>query len=272
MRIAIRHETRYDYKREVEYTSQLLRLTPQNHDGQHVVRWTVISGSDRPLACIDDGYGNVIHMLTHNRRHDGTVAIAEGEVETTETQGIVCGAVERVPPMYFLRQTPATMPDPAIVALARSIPTDLDPVARLHRLMLTIRHRVDYEVGATSATTTAAEALARTRGVCQDHTHIFLAAARAMGVPARYVSGYLATGRGCQTEEAGHAWAEAYVEWLGWIGFDVANRVCPTDAHVRIAIGLDSLEAAPVRGVRRGGAGESLSVTLRMKVDPDGQQ
>jgi transglutaminase-like putative cysteine protease len=262
--ILIRHETRYDFDRAVDHTTQLLRLTPQNHTGQIVVRWRVSCGQERALTRCDDGYGNVVHLVSRNERHTFTTAIAEGEVETSDTNGIVRGAVERLPPIYFLRTTPATTPDAAILALARSMPSEPDTVSRLHRLMLTIRHRVDYEVGATTATTSAADALATARGVCQDHAHIFLAAARSIGVPARYVSGYLAGGGRREPEDAGHAWAEAYVEDLGWVGFDVANRICPTEAYVRVAIGLDAQEAAPIRGVRRGPVDESLKVALHV--------
>jgi transglutaminase-like putative cysteine protease len=86
-----------------------------------------------------------------------------------------------------------------------------------------------------------------------------------LGFRARYVSGYLANGRGVASGDAGHAWAEAYVDWLGWVGFDVANRICPTDAYVRVAVGLDAMEAAPVRGIRRGGSDESMSVSLAVR-------
>jgi transglutaminase-like putative cysteine protease len=100
--------------------------------------------------------------------------------------------------------------------------------------------------------------------VCQDLAHIFIASARAMGLPARYVSGHLARSDGQIDQEAAHAWCEAYVEDLGWVGFDPANGVCPTEAYVRVAIGLDYLGAAPVRGSRYGGDGERLDVRLRV--------
>src|SRR5690606_33159414 len=106
----------------------------------------------------------------------------------------------------------------------------------------------------TAVTTTAAQAFGLKRGVCQDLTHIFLAAARAMGTPARYVSGHLYRAEGSAGQAAGHApghaWAEAHVPGLGWIGFDPAGGLCTTEAHVRVAIGLDHLGAAPVRGSR----------------------
>jgi transglutaminase-like putative cysteine protease len=130
-------------------------------------------------------------------------------------------------------------------------------------MMGAIRDRVDYRVGATSAATTASEALTAGEGVCQDHAHIFIAACRAADVPARYVTGYLLMSDAApETHDAHHAWAEAWVEGLGWIGFDVANRICPTDHYVRMATALDAYYAAPVRGTRRGGEAERLEVAV----------
>jgi transglutaminase-like putative cysteine protease len=108
----------------------------------------------------------------------------------------------------------------------------------------------------------AAEAFGIKRGVCRDLTHIFIAAARCLGIPARYIAGYLQLADGTVEQEAGHAWAEAFVPDLGWVGFDAANGVSPTDAYVRVAVGLDSLGAAPVRGTRYGAGGESLHVAI----------
>jgi transglutaminase-like putative cysteine protease len=116
-------------------------------------------------------------------------------------------------------------------------------------------------VGATTVMTTAAEALAKGSGVCQDHAHVFIAVARLLGLPARYVSGYLWQG-GSETASASHAWAEAHVPDFGWLGFDPANNICPTEKYVRVAIGLDYGEAAPVRGIRRGAADEVLTVAV----------
>jgi transglutaminase-like putative cysteine protease len=129
---------------------------------------------------------------------------------------------------------------------------------------------MEYDTAPTYATTTAAEAFALKRGVCQDLTHIFIAAARSLNVPARYVGGYFRRDDGVVAQDAGHAWAEAFVPGLGWVAFDAANGMCATDAHVRVAVGLDFLGAAPVRGMRYGGAGEKLAVSVH--VDQAGLQ
>ena len=135
----------------------------------------------------------------------------------------------------------------------------------LHALMAEIHGRVAYEIGATHAHTTAAEAFADGRGVCQDHAHIFIAAARSAGIPARYVTGYLVTGMGASSTAA-HAWAEALVPDLGWVGFDPANATCPTENYVRVAAGLDAASVAPIRGSRRGGNGERMRVEVRVEI------
>jgi len=139
-----------------------------------------------------------------------------------------------------------------------------DPIDRMHVLMNAVRDKVDYAIGVTNAHTSAAEALSDGQGVCQDHAHIFISAARVMGVPARYVNGYFLTETD-EPSEAHHAWAEAYIEGLGWLGFDPANRICPTDHYVRLACGLDAGSAAPIRGTRRGGTDEVLDVLVEVQ-------
>jgi transglutaminase-like putative cysteine protease len=179
---------------------------------------------------------------------------------------VVRGAAERFPPEAFLRETPLTAPSPELCdladRLARTDPGDI--IARLHRLMAEIGEAMAFEIDTTQTGTTAAEAFAQKRGVCQDFSHVFVAAARRMGAPARYVSGHLAREGEAVEQDAAHAWAEAWVPDLGWIGFDAANGVCPTSSYVRVAIGLDYLGAAPVRGSRAGGGAETMDVRLRV--------
>jgi transglutaminase-like putative cysteine protease len=127
-----------------------------------------------------------------------------------------------------------------------------------------VRDRVEYVAGVTDAHTGAAEALADGKGVCQDHAHIFISAVRTLGIPARYVTGYLVLDAP-SASEAHHAWAEAWVEGLGWVGFDVANRICPTERYVRLAAGLDAGYAAPIIGSRRGGSTEKLDVSVEVQ-------
>ena len=263
MLISIRHVTRYTYAEPANYTIQSLRLTPASFDGQRVIDWQVRTAGAGPPLTFKDGFGNVVNLVTINAPHQELVIEASGRVETQDSNGVVTGLAKITPPRVFLKETPQTKPDAAIRALAASV-EDKDPLERLHALLGAVRDRVDYVPGATDAHTGAAEALADGKGVCQDHTHIFIAAARTLGIPARYVTGYLMLTEPV-TSQAHHAWAEVWVESLGWVGFDVANRVCPTDWYVRLAAGLDAGYAAPVVGSRRGGAAEKLDVSVEVQ-------
>ncbi len=263
MHITIDHETVYGYDVPVSYSIQSLRLTPQPYDGQAVRSWWINVEGAGTLHRFTDSYGNVTHTLVLDRPHREVRVRVRGQVVTAETGGLVTGTIETFPPVFYLRPTPCTKADGALDALARSS-RDGGVLDSLHRLMMALRDAIDYRTGETDVMTTAAEALANGAGVCQDHAHAFIAAARSIGVPARYVSGYLLSSDEGTEGEAAHAWAEALVPDLGWVGFDVANRVCATDRHVRVAIGLDYQSAAPVRGIRRGGGEESLSVAVRV--------
>lgn len=266
MRIQIHQETIYRYETAANYSMQLLRLRPVDNGGQQVLSWRFVAPSFARVTEARDAYGNILQTLYIERLHDEVTLAVHGEVETKDTGGVLQGTHEPFPPLFFLRQTELSAPDDAIRALGESAraASDGSPLDLAHRLMDAVRDAVDYRIGETHAATTAAEALAHGYGVCQDHTHVFISAARLAGLPARYVSGYLWV-EGDTEYEASHAWAEAYIEDLGWVGFDVANRICPTDAHVRVACGLDYLETAPARGLRRGGGGETMEV--RLKVD-----
>jgi transglutaminase-like putative cysteine protease len=266
MRITISHETTYHYAAAPSGVIQMLRLTPRNHDGQYVINWRIEISEDSQLFEHEDAFGNITHWFTAEGPFDVLRVLVEGEVETQATDGVVRGAVERFPPSLYLRETPLTHADSAILAFVRALPpvSAADPLSVLHALLTLVHREIGYDTDPTHPGTTAPEAFALRRGVCQDLTHVFIAAARSLGVPARYVGGYLLRDDGAVRQEAGHAWAEAFVAGLGWVAFDPANGICATDAYVRVAVGLDYLGAAPVRGTRYGGAGEVLAVAVHV--------
>ncbi len=263
MRIRLSHLTTYVYETPAKSVIQLLRLTPRSHDGQHVVRWRVEIDADAKLNKGEDALGNLTHTVYVAGPLSKLTVTVTGEIETWETHGVVRGGVERFDPQVFLRETPLTEPSLEIEAFARDAagPSG-DPLARLHALMSAVHGSVAFDTAPTSTVTTAVEAFTLKRGVCQDLSHVFIAAARALDIPARYVSGHLARLDGVVEQEAAHAWAEAFVPGLGWVGFDPANEVCPTPNYIRVAIGLDYLGAAPVRGSRNGGGREAMDVKL----------
>jgi transglutaminase-like putative cysteine protease len=218
-----------------------------------------------------DGFGNIVHVLSVTEAHEEVRLSVAGEVWTQETSGVLPQEPEPFSPMFFANETPLTKADEAIRDFAEGYRAGAagDRLATLHDLMGDLHKRVRYRIGVTDAASPAADAFAKGEGVCQDHAHIFLSACRVLAVPARYISGYLWADSDEGTYDANHAWAEAFIDDLGWVSFDVANCVAATEAYVRVAHGRDYLDAAPVRGLRRGGGSEDLSVSVRVS---QGQQ
>lgn len=267
MRLSIRHRTQYRYAEPALRVTQALRLWPAAVDGMRVFGWKV-SVDGRPLRTITtDGFANPVATHTTDGAVDGVRIDVEGMVEIEDRQGIVSGTIERLPDPYFLIETPLTHVDSSIRAMVAELPADGEAIARMHALCNHVRDRLDYVPGQTDAETTASEALAHGAGVCQDHAHLLAAAARTLGFPARYVSGYLSAGVDGD-EAASHAWTEILLPDIGWIGFDAANRICPNEHYVRIACGRDYRDAAPVRGVHQGGRAESLEVSVSISESP----
>ena len=187
MRIRISHETVYCYESPPAGVIQVLRLTPRNHDGQYVTDWRIDLSQECRLDSHEDAFGNLTHTFAAAGPFTELAVLVEGEVETEDTQGLVRGAIERFPPTLFLRETALTTPDPAIADYARALRDQAgdDALAILHALLERLHRDVVYDTEPTHAATTASEAFALRRGVCQDHAHIFIAVARTLGIPAR---------------------------------------------------------------------------------------
>lgn len=264
MHIHVCHETTYHYEQPVRSLVQVLRLTPRSHESQHVRHWQIEPSAGGALRMREDSLGNITHVFSAEGPLQTLSLRVTGAVETHDVHGFVRGTVERVPDLFYLRSTHLAQADEALALFATEAAGDVaaDPLAALHRLLAALHAEVAFDTAPTTASTTAAEAFALRRGVCQDLTHIFIACCRHLDIPARYVSGYFHRADGVIRQEAGHAWAEAKVPGFGWIGFDPANGICTTDAHIRVAIGLDYLGAAPIRGSRAGGGAEVLDVNL----------
>lgn len=269
MLLAIRHVTHYRFANPVAHGLQRLRLKPKSTHGQSVLNWHMELDGVRLDAEYDD----------HNHNHTALVSVVpgaaevtiacSGSVETCDRAGIVGRHVGNLPLWALLAQTPLTSPGPRMKAFAAAFAPigpdgGGDPLDTLHRLSQAILGAVRYETGRTDAETTAEEAMSAGVGVCQDHAHIFIGCARALGLPARYVSGYLMMNDRVD-QEAGHAWAEAHIEDIGWVGFDVANSISPDARYVRVATGRDYREAAPVTGLSYGAADSELRVSLAVE-------
>jgi len=260
MQLKIRHETLYRYDEPVSYSIQALKLTPRTDTGQRVLAWRIHAPGNRIEQV--DPYGNTTHLVTVEIPHREMRIIVEGiaDISATSTAGI--DDRSELSPLAYLAPTTLTRSDPAIRRLAGRC-FGHHPVSpeTLSDLMAEVCGAVRYQPGTTEVYHSAAEAIDFGEGVCQDQAHVFIAACRSAGIPARYVSGYFYPGD--EGPIASHAWADV---WLGvgtgWLSLDVTHRIAAGERHCRLAVGRDYLDAAPVRGVRRGGGREQLEVAV----------
>lgn len=265
MRLSVSHRTLYRYDRPARFVTQSHRLTPVTSGCQSVVAWRVAAEGAVFGAGFTDGAGDVVTTMTHPGPVETIEIVVEGTVETLDTAGVLRGQRETIAPMVYLTPTAATAPARAIAELRETAlrgAAGAPALDRAHRLAAAVHAAIAYETGATHAHTTAAEALEAGRGVCQDHAHVLIAAARGAGLPARYVTGYLFGDPAERPFEASHAWAEIHVDGLGWVGFDAANECCPDARYIRVGSGRDAREAAPIRGIAGGQSVEEMDVEV----------
>jgi transglutaminase-like putative cysteine protease len=264
MLLNIQHNSRYRYDSPVHYSVLRLRMHPQSSPGQKIIDWVLNIEGATQEANYRDGYGNRTMLIRLDRDIEELVIRAEGQVETEDRTGVLGKVYNFMPIWLYERETDLTKPGESIRQLAASLPAKNDKLAIMHELMALLHQKMAYTPGTTNINTTAEEALLNGSGVCQDHTHVFISTARLLNIPARYVSGYLMLNNTIE-QTASHAWAEAHIEGLGWVGFDAANDICPNETYVRLACGLDYREAAPVSGIRFGPGIESLAVEVNVE-------
>lgn len=263
MRLAVDHRTTYRFSAPQGRLTQLLRLTPADTHDQSVAGWQIHVDCDARLRTHRDGFGNRVTMLYVAGPIDAIEIAVTGEVLTNPSNGIVHGAHEPLPPALFLRSTPCTTADQAIADFAREVAQG-EPVARLHALNIALNRRFEIDPARRAPTRGAAETFAGAQAGPREMAQIFVAAARSIGVPARYVSGYTPACRTEASAPAPHGWAEAHVEGLGWVAFDPCTGLSADEAYARVAVALDAAGAAPVAGSRLGQGEEVLDVALRV--------
>ncbi|MFD1122660.1 transglutaminase N-terminal domain-containing protein [Methylophilus flavus] len=246
MLLNIEHQTQYIYSEAAQYTIQQLRLTPRDGMGQQVKHWEIkVNGLG---DAFEDTYGNLTHTLVIDQPHHELLISVAGEIET----GLENLATNQpLPVALYLREFPLTQADAAMAAFARQFAH-----ASLPDMMHALRDKMHYIKGATQVNTPAAEAFRLGKGVCQDHAHAFIGCCRSLGLPARYVSGYLFTEDGSLMQT--HAWVDVWQNEQ-WLGLDVSNGMLTNETHVRLAVGLDYRSASPVTGTRIGGGMEGMS-------------
>lgn len=268
MQLHIRHVTRYRYDRPVKYSVQSLRLTPRRDPCQRALAWT-ITAPGRRLEQID-AHGNISHLLTIEQPHREIQIVVRGVVETADSEARQDDGP--LSPLAYLAPTALTAPNDELKAFARKALEHIkDPRERAHALADAVYQAVRYKSGTSDVQDSAAAAFKSGEGVCQDHAHVFIASARALGIPARYVSGYLYTGE--SSDASSHAWVDAWLgPEVGWQSIDVTHRRPAIRNYCRLAVGRDYLDAAPVRGVRHGGGGERMEANVLVAESAQQQQ
>jgi len=267
MRLFVRHRTEYRFSEPQARLVQLLRLTPGNHAGQSIVSWQIDVDRDARLKPSRDGYGNETTMLYLDGPLERIAIEVSGEVLTEDRAGMVAGAVETLPPTYYLQATALTKADEALADHVRALDLPADPHARAHGLAEVVEGLLAHREADVASDHSAASRFEARAADPQGNAHVLIAAARLLGLPARYVAGHFY--RPDEVEgHAAHGWAELWVEGYGWIGFDAFEGCCPTDRYVRVAIGLDHQQAAPISGLRKGGGEEALAIDVHVGPHP----
>ncbi len=243
MHLKIRHEIRCSFETSARNLVSILRLSPRSHEGQHVSDWWIDSDIDCSLKAGNDEFGNLTQTFSARGPLKAITITASGSVDTFDTAGVTRGTAERMPPDIFLRETPLTTADATLREFADDVAaSESEILGKLHALMDKVNGWASHEP--SSSDPAAAGSAGESTSGPKNQAHRFIAAARHLGVPCRYVGGYLVEDGG----PACHGWAEAYVPGLGWTGFDPASNLCPQGAHVRVATGFDALGAAFIRG------------------------
>jgi transglutaminase-like putative cysteine protease len=251
MKLEIEHETLYRYDAPVRSSTQMLRLTPTSGARQNVVEWALETSGAATRT--QDGYGNVLDVLTLDRPVSEIRIRAFGVVDTLAAGEAPAGTDPNpLSPLVFLRVTTLTRSDPALRQAAEAARGQAGSLEGLRDLGAALARTLGKQPGTDNDTL----------------THAFIACCRHLGVPARYVSGYVhvpAAGKDAPGTVGLHAWAEA---WAGgrWHSLDIAAGTPAGEQHIQLAIGADALDACPIRGIRTGGGLETMQTRAKARV------
>ena len=266
MKLEIIHSTRYRYTGPIAETVMEVRLRPMDGNGQRCLDFNLELSHGVKARSYMDGYGNTVHYFNLVRPHSALNVISRSTVETGLGPDTDPGEALV---LDFLRFRSPVKDVDGVRELAQqhairdhSVPEAVE--SAMEELTLTISRNFAYDRTVTNVYSAVDDVLKLRAGVCQDFAHLFLAVARAMGVPARYISGYIHT-PGDRTAAASHAWAEVWIAGRGWVGFDATHPVRTTEHHVRLAVGRDYTDAAPTRGVYVGSATGTMSISVRTR-------
>jgi transglutaminase-like putative cysteine protease len=290
MHYTIRHITRFRYSAAIAESVMELRMQPRSDLGQRCLSFAVSTTPRSRIAAYADYLGNTIHHFNVPRPHTQLEIITQSLVESITLPPDPAASLDQsawaaldeharqgldwdfLQPSQFVQWTPLLLEFAHEIAANQQIPAGADPLSTLRAITSSIYERFEYVPQSTNVDSPIDEALATRRGVCQDYTHVMLSVVRRLGIPCRYVSGYLfhRTDAGDRSAvDATHAWVEAWLPELGWVGFDPTNDLLAGDRHLRVAVGRDYADVPPTRGVFKGDAVSELEVAVQ--VLPTGQ-
>lgn len=269
MRLTIDHRTSYRFTTPQSRLVQMLRLTPEDTHDQTVASWRIDVDCDARLRTTRDGFGNIVTMLYAEGPLTGIDVAVTGEVLTSDHPGVLRGALDPLPARVFCRDTPTTEPGEALVKFARKAAGDEASLESLHAVNGALHERFKVLNRRGDPARAVTEIFADREGNPRDLAQVMVAASRALGAPARYISGYCLSGFGGANRPTPHGWAEVWVDDLGWVSFDPCFGTSADDSYVRVAIGLDAAGAAPVAGYRLGDGDEELRAEV--SVDTAGE-
>jgi transglutaminase-like putative cysteine protease len=279
----ITHVTRFSYETAISESVMEARMQPRSEGPQRCIRFGLSTQPAARVRMYQDHDGNTVHHFNIPGRHSRLTVKAEALVEHVPGTGDMPDGSwamldDRVRTGDFwetLNSSPFTGRTPLLAAFAEEIGLGRadNPMATLTRLNSQIYDRFEYSPQSTRVDSPIDDALGARRGVCQDFSHIMLALARQLGVPCRYVSGYLFqhadAGQAMRsTDGATHAWVEAWLPPRGWVGFDPTNNVIAGDQHIRVAIGRDYADVPPTRGVFKGASAVRSELAVAVRVGP----
>ena len=265
MYLHIKQSTIYNFDGKVNSGYQRIILTPKNSDSQKIKNWNVkITGGKKELQ-VEDHFQNIVNLIRVNSDVKTIAIEVEGKVETYEKFGIIKYNKNDIPLWCYTQQSKLTRSGKNIFKLRSLINlNNKEIIKKLHLLSNIIREKVKYVKDSTNYKTTAEDSLKLKKGVCQDHTHIFISLVRSFGIAARYVSVFFIPNI-IDKNLSMHSWAEVFVENLGWIGFDVSNGISPDDRYVIIARGFDYNDVVPIKGIIRGTFSETHYSKISIK-------
>ena len=262
MRLKIEHITTFMYDRLISEAYTEMRLKPLDADGQRCLSFSLVTEPQDAVLKYTDHFGNDVHHFDVIQPHQKMIVAATSEVLTPDTFFTESSSLSPLEEFNYLSPTVYAPHTAELVRFSYALRSD-NPIETAFAIMRALHTTLVYEKGATDVKTTADQALSLGRGVCQDFSHIMLAACRTQQLPARYVSGYIYNNG---HTAASHAWVDVLIPGRGWISLDPTHNREQTSQYVRVAVGRDYADVPPTRGVFKGNAKEKMDVNVSVTV------